>query len=248
MGTALTIQEKSRLKDLKAIVARGLNGFLEVGMALAEIRDRQLYRESHRTFKEFIRAEFGLAERHAQRLMVASKIAEDLLPPESTTRPIGRVPDNAGPVLPQTESQVRALADVPEDQRREAWETAVASANGQQPTAEQVQEAADEVQAAIPERLQPIFKHVPLWKAAAGMLKRAAAMLKVVEDSLLWQQLDGGKHVFNVKLLSTAEAILKRLPKCPCPECGGNHEPSQDNDPCKKCGDKGFLTAEEASW
>lgn len=40
------------LEENEAIIERGLATFVEVGTALAEIRDNRLYRESHGTFEE----------------------------------------------------------------------------------------------------------------------------------------------------------------------------------------------------
>ena len=69
-----------------------------------------------------------------------------------------------------------------------------------------------------------------------GYLK-TPAYLKAVE---------GKKHREHSTYIRTAgRAIESMTPKRPCPACGGEHEPSLDNDPCKVCADKGYQTADE---
>lgn len=57
--------ETTRLQELEKIVETGLQTFVEVGQALMEIRDSQLYLETHRTFEEYVRARWGWARRTA---------------------------------------------------------------------------------------------------------------------------------------------------------------------------------------
>jgi hypothetical protein len=56
----LTRTEKLRKEELEAVVAGGLAKFLEVGMALAELRNRGLYRTEHATFESYVHQRFGL--------------------------------------------------------------------------------------------------------------------------------------------------------------------------------------------
>jgi hypothetical protein len=56
----LTSWEKLRKEELEAVVAGGLAKFLEVGMALAELRNRGLYRTEHATFESYVHQRFGL--------------------------------------------------------------------------------------------------------------------------------------------------------------------------------------------
>ena len=57
----LTSGEKRRKQELEALVQAGLEEFLRVGQALAEIRNRRLYRTEYPTFEQYVRAKFGLA-------------------------------------------------------------------------------------------------------------------------------------------------------------------------------------------
>jgi len=53
--------EKRRKQELETLVQAGLEEFLRVGQALAEIRNRRLYRTEYPTFEQYVRAKFGLA-------------------------------------------------------------------------------------------------------------------------------------------------------------------------------------------
>ena len=54
-GGKLTTAERSRLNDLEATIERGQEVFIEVGLALAEVHDARLYRDTHRTFEGYLR-------------------------------------------------------------------------------------------------------------------------------------------------------------------------------------------------
>jgi len=100
----LTSSEKRRKQELETIVKAGLQEFLRVGQALAEIRNRRLYRTEFQTFEQYVRAKFGLARSSADQLIRSASTAQCLLdagaelPPgttESVIRPISALPDDA---------------------------------------------------------------------------------------------------------------------------------------------------------
>ena len=69
--------EASRLRELETIVTAGLESFVAVGEALAEIRDDKLYRlDGFSTFEHYCRERFGLSERRAYQAMDAASVAE----------------------------------------------------------------------------------------------------------------------------------------------------------------------------
>jgi hypothetical protein len=75
----LTTSEKNRLAELEQVVEAGLEQFLRVGRALAELRSRRLYRAYYATFAEYVRARFGLARSSVDQLIRSSEVAENLL-------------------------------------------------------------------------------------------------------------------------------------------------------------------------
>ena len=56
----LTPAEVENLDRLEAIAQHGLDTYLQVGNALAEIRDKELYRDSHPSFETYVRDRLGV--------------------------------------------------------------------------------------------------------------------------------------------------------------------------------------------
>ena len=62
MTNGLTKSQVARKNQLVKRVKDGLTTFLEVGNALKVLRDENLYRDTHKTFEAFMRAEFELSK------------------------------------------------------------------------------------------------------------------------------------------------------------------------------------------
>jgi hypothetical protein len=100
--TPLSPIERSRLRELIAVVNRGLTQFLEVGRALVAIRSEKLYRETHDSFEQFCRDTFGIGRSTCDHLVRSTQTAELLIAngadlpegaSESVVRPIATLPD-----------------------------------------------------------------------------------------------------------------------------------------------------------
>jgi len=76
---ALTSVEKSRLTELESIVERTLDGFLECGRALSEIRSRRLYRRDFPDFESYCKTRWGIGHSRANELIRSTQIADHLL-------------------------------------------------------------------------------------------------------------------------------------------------------------------------
>lgn len=131
-ATPLTSDEVGQLADCEAVIEAGLMGFVEVGEALAGIRDARLYRQEHASFEDYVRERWGLSRPRAYRMVDAAKIAAAL-------SPIGDIEP------PANESQVRELAPLRDDPERlaAAWRQAndTAEAEGRSVTAADVRKA-----------------------------------------------------------------------------------------------------------
>jgi hypothetical protein len=57
----LTLSEVEHLHRLEVIVQRGLRADVEIGRALAEIRDGKLHRDTHRSFAAYLRERWGVS-------------------------------------------------------------------------------------------------------------------------------------------------------------------------------------------
>jgi VRR-NUC domain len=119
----LALLEHERLDELEAIIERGLQTFVEVGLALSEIRESQLYREAHATFEDYCRERWDFTDRRARQLIAAAGI---------------------GTMVPvRNERQARELAPLREqpERLRETW--AEVRENNSEPTALHVREAVE---------------------------------------------------------------------------------------------------------
>lgn len=123
----LTRAEEIALADCEERIERGMKTFIEVGQALAAIRDSRLYRGTHGTFEDYAVSRWNLSRAHAYRMIAAAEVVS----------PIG---DTELP-MPANEGQARELAKVPEPERADIWRETVERTEGK-PTAAAVAETA----------------------------------------------------------------------------------------------------------
>jgi len=79
-GRKLAAPEQVRLSELEQVIELGKRPFIEVGEALAEIRDGGLYRDSHATFEDYCRVRWDLSRKRAYDLTAAAEVAGGLSP------------------------------------------------------------------------------------------------------------------------------------------------------------------------
>lgn len=70
---------ETRLDELEAVIQRGFETFVEVGNALAEIRDNKLYRKWYGTFDEYCRERWGFKKGYANYQIKAAKTFGNLV-------------------------------------------------------------------------------------------------------------------------------------------------------------------------
>jgi hypothetical protein len=75
----LTAAERARFAELEGIVQTNLQTFLTTGRALAEIRNRRLYREEHESWESYCTRKWGFGYGHANDLIRSTEVAEGLL-------------------------------------------------------------------------------------------------------------------------------------------------------------------------
>lgn len=96
IDTVLTVDERGRLDSLEAVIERGRQTFVDVGMALMEIRESKLYKP-YGTFEQYCKDRWGFSKQHSIRLIQASGIAQEMAPmgaisSERTAREFVKVP------------------------------------------------------------------------------------------------------------------------------------------------------------
>jgi hypothetical protein len=105
-------------------------------------------------------------------------------------------------------------------------------------------------EAAIPKRLELIFSSVHLFNSCKTLAKQLEGLLTDLEGTPAWQAAVKQKRQPNLSglLHAAAKTIEGFSPARACPDCGGEHPPSEDADPCSKCGDKCWQTVTEATY
>lgn len=188
----LAVAEADRLDELEAVVERGRRAFVEVGTALAEIRERRLYRATHSTFESYCRERWGFSRQHAYRAIDAAEVVGVLSPTGD---------------IPAAERVARELVPLKRDheEMREAWAEAVAVSNGQ-PTAAEVRERVDIRRNRGETRGIRATHHEPGWFEQLGGVGEALGEVERRLDRL-------GAAITrkpNAKFTSQAEVVAER--------------------------------------
>lgn len=116
----LTLEEERDRLHLERKVERA---FYEAGIALMELRDRKLYRSTHKTFEEYCRERFGYNRSRSYQFIDAATVVDNL-------QKCPQIVD----IFPTAESQVRPLVPLEPDLQQEAWVLSVEAASGKVPS------------------------------------------------------------------------------------------------------------------
>ena len=163
----LSESEKAERDSLEITVQQA---FFIAGKALKDLRDKRLYRETHSTFKSYVRDRFDFTRRAADYLISAADIVENL-------KAVNSLSDDSESflkreqfvlktdVLPTKESQCRFLAKLSPEEQRHAWYRAVELAGNKVPSSRLVKEAVREIKSVdnsskTSETSQPSFREV----------------------------------------------------------------------------------------
>lgn len=105
----LSKSEAKELQKLEATVADGVAQFWAVGLALRQIRDKGLYRETHKTFESYCLEKWEISRPEAYRQIGAAEVMEDLCIAE-------------GEIAPKSVAQTRPLMKLKTAAlRRQVW-------------------------------------------------------------------------------------------------------------------------------
>lgn len=123
---SLTAMERSDLVHLESTIEHGLQTFVEVGEALAKIRDARLYKEDYDTFEAYLSERWGLSRKRGYDLISASRTAVS----------VSQICDTP----PTTESHAAALSGLPADEAADVMRKAHDATDGKV-TAKAIKEA-----------------------------------------------------------------------------------------------------------
>lgn len=107
----ITPEESVRLCALERIIQKGKDTFVEVGTALAEIRDSRIYRATFKTFEDYCQDRWGFTKQTAYQFIEGAEVAVNLKSHNCDS-------------LPSNQGQTRPLAKLPAEQQPAAWERA----------------------------------------------------------------------------------------------------------------------------
>ncbi len=128
----LSATESMRLVELEDVVIRGMDTFVAVGRALAEIQTSKLYRATHSTFAAYLEDHFELSRSRAYEMIAASETVVNL------SAIGGQIP------IPANERQARELAGLSGHVAAEVM-LAADEATGGKPTATAIKDARNEM-------------------------------------------------------------------------------------------------------
>ncbi|MCG6138747.1 MAG: hypothetical protein MET45_29830 [Nostoc sp. LLA-1] len=120
--------------------------FYEAGKALMELRDRRLYRSTHKTFEEYCRDRFGYTHRHVNYLIAGSLVVDNIMGTNASQNEISNeMGTNGSQILPTNERQVRPLTKLEPQQQQEVWQQAVEEAGGKVPSGRVVKDVVQRI-------------------------------------------------------------------------------------------------------
>jgi len=190
--SVLSASEQKAFAECEAEIAKGWQTFVDVGLALARVRDQKLYRAQHDTFEAYCREKWQYAKSHAYRLIGAAEVVVCL-------SPIGDIQ------VPTHEGQVRPLIGLGPEKAREAWRKAVEKANGAFVTANMVRNAvAEAAETVLP---KPTKARPPEGVTGDRQLAKALDLVKQIENSLARKEEVKGV----LSLLTRLKHCLKEL-------------------------------------
>ena len=136
----LTPTEIKRFDELNKLVSSGLKKMnqlrLQVAAALAEIRDKELYRGKFDSYEAFCFSELKLLKSHAHALAKAGEVYRDL---ESAMADKSKLPANERQLRPLTRLKLSK-------QRTKAWRRAIEFAKDKKITEAHVRKAVNEIE------------------------------------------------------------------------------------------------------
>ena len=222
----LTKSESGRLKELEKIIKAGEKTFIEVGLALTEIRDGKLYRAEHGSFEKYMDRVWGWSKQHGYRLIEAAQTAK------------------AHPQVAQSQTAANALSRVPPPRRKEVLASipgkvtapAVRKASVL-PSARAATRFLDGTGLEIPPEVQTLWNRVQEAQQLLTQISVVRSALKTAEDDkdLLFCEVDFTDDV--AKLNQVYVDLQRARPFAICPSCNGTSTKG-----CAVCHGRGFVS------
>jgi len=168
----LAVQERARFAALEEVVEKNLRGFIEIGDALREIKESELFRDKFNTWEDYLNGRWGHAfssRQQAARLMAASSVVENVQPTDEQRAQL-------------KETHVRHLAKLEPEAQREAFDKALDASTDGKLTEKLVKEVVLEHSELVPESVRMKPKRGPVeWYTPEDIVDRAADVMDGIE-------------------------------------------------------------------
>lgn len=125
----LMVTESADLERCESVIEKGMGTFVEVGQALARIRDGRLYRDEYKSFAVYVKQRWGKTRDWADMTITSSQVVARLEVAEHV------------PQKPNAR-QAEALAKAPKETQAEVWADVVEE-HGEKVTAAKVAEVVE---------------------------------------------------------------------------------------------------------
>lgn len=204
----LSKDERRELNSLEACVKKHLNGFRDIGFALATINNKELFREDYDTFEEYCLQEWDISRFRAYQYINSYLVYDHLL------TMVNKDETKTFHVFPENERQCRALVDFLDnlEQLRMVWRVVVenAESSGERITASFIQRCIEtlykkKVSDTIKKATQRSILEYTLPQPIADSFQGFMLALRESSDAVLEPK--GRKHVATMlrQLLETIE-------------------------------------------
>ncbi len=206
----ITWVNQNDLEKLEHIVKQGLDIFYRVGEALAEIRDRALYKDlGYSDFREYLEKRWDMGKSKAYRLIDAANVVKNLSSAESVPNWGQNLPSAYETIeealvlpIPKSEAITRELAKLPSDRQKLGWAEVVRTAPNSKPTAAHTKSVVAEIiSGSSNKQLAEQFEIGQLVKLKLTHFEGASDSLKLANHSYgQITALTENKCNFNVKI------------------------------------------------
>lgn len=119
--------------------------FYSAGRALTVLRDKKLYRNTHKNFEEYCRDRFGHSRQKSNYLIAAADVYYNLTTTGCQNLEKGELTTNGCQILPTTERQIRPLSKLQPEQQIEAWHLSVEQVGGKSPSSRVIQDVVQRI-------------------------------------------------------------------------------------------------------
>ncbi len=229
----MSIRESQRLAELEKVIAKGQKTFVEVGLALAEIRDLRLYKREYSGFEEYCQKKWGWTRQYVNYQIAGARVKAAL--PEKVATMVA------------TERQARELGKVPTERRADVVEGIVAE--GKPVTAAEIRRhlppppgrVLDATGWPIPTQLIPLWQRAGEVQELLTILSRVKGALRSAQENrdMLFAEVNFSSALSQLDQAWTDVKTAK--PFAVCPSCQG-----QVPENCTLCRGRGLLS--EYRW